>query len=178
MKDFKEISLETTYKWTFLCPECSNKSFSCGHLLVGTKFGAWYCDHCGSGWFGCRVSERRVELQRSTSVKINTWDVLHLYNNPEIKIIVDGMSFQEVGKPVDVSGKDYFYREHTCPWNYLRFNIRDGDDTDPHGIFLWERSYRAPKDFDEFVSGDRWDYIELGTVELLGVSDELEETEV
>ena len=176
--NIKQVIANCAPDGKFMCPDCGQHVFSCGHLNLGTHFGAWYCDQCGSGWNGVRTSQSHVDLKRHASVKINTWDVLYLYNNPEIKIIVDGMTFQEVGELVDVSGKDYYYREHTCPWNYLRFNIRDGDDTDPHGIFLWERSYRAPKDFDEPANIDRWDYIESGEAELLGVSNELEETEV
>jgi hypothetical protein len=41
----------------------------------------------------------------------------------------------------------YFYKHHTCPWNYLQVPIKEGDDADPHGLFVHQETILKPKGY-------------------------------
>lgn len=138
---------------TFKCQECGETEKSYAHLFVGQRFGPWYCDNCGLGVYGV-VLEDGVELKKVKDRKVNTLVLLKLnVPNTDIHIVVRGMDFSEDGTVdySDDSSTEYYYNEHTCPWNYLRLPIKDGDDTDPHGLFVFQEKVLMPKGYDDHL---------------------------
>jgi len=84
---------------------------------------------------------------------IDTLDLLQM--NTEITgenkvyIMVKGVCRCDEKGNLDTSGQAYFFEDHTCPWNYLRFPIRVNGDNDCHGIFQWVASIPLPDDYDD-----------------------------
>lgn len=87
----------------------------------------------------------------------NTWmiDTLDLLQMDEsitgknkVYIMVEGVCRCDKDGNLDTSGQPYFFEEHTCPWNYLRFPISVNGDPDPHGIFRWVASIPLPDDYE------------------------------
>jgi hypothetical protein len=71
-----------------------------------------------------------------------------------VHIIVEALGFQK-DNVIDLD-KSYYFNEHTCPWNYLRFNIRHGDDMDPHGIFQFVDAIIAPAGWKDLDAEDQF----------------------
>lgn len=84
---------------------------------------------------------------------IDTLDLLQM--NPDITgknkiyIMVRGVCRCDEKGNLDTSNQAYFFNEHTCPWNYLRFPIRVNGDNDYHGVFQWVASIPLPDDYDD-----------------------------
>ena len=77
-----------------------------------------------------------------------------------VHIVVEGMIFYpRNSKPIiNQEHESYFYNEHTCPWNYLRVSIKDGDETDPHGIFRHQETVIMPDWYEGDLSGvEKWE---------------------
>lgn len=165
MKAVTAIKTEMTK--LFACPDCGSMEHSYGHLSAGDNFGPWYCDKCGCSASGV-VSEDGVDIERGKDRKARTLVLLRLNgsstNTDAIHIVVEGMVFYpEGGRPViDLARDEYFYNEHTCPWNYLRLPIKKGDDCDPHGLFVHQETVLAPEEYcgdldtDGFPSVENW----------------------
>lgn len=142
------------------CPDCNNNVSGYGHLRVGEHFGPWYCDHCGAGWDGVKTN-LTVNIKRSDKIKVNTLVVLAFVNDPAFKIIVKGMVIMpKDGDILDHINDGYYYNEHTCPWNYLRLPVKLDDDTDPHGLFQWVKTVRAPADLPDDNEELWWDIVD------------------
>lgn len=149
----------------FPCPECGSREHSCAHLGSGTSFGPWYCDQCGCGVRGV-VTEYGADIEIHSDRKAKTLVLLRLnvdtVQEKPIHIVVEGMVFYpHGGKPaIDQDSNRYFYNEHTCPWNYLRVPVKQGDDTDPHGLFVFQEAVLTPDGYDGHL-GDIEEWIEL-----------------
>lgn len=147
--------IKTVVKKYFVCPKCGKHEFSYGHLSESSSFGPWYCDHCGQGWLG-KVTETGVDI---VEYKHSVQRILCLLKfAPELS---------DTSNPVHIIipsrtacdgdlDKSYYFDEHTCPWNYLRFNIRHGADTDPHGIFEFVESVPAPDGWQDLSSEEQF----------------------
>lgn len=141
----------------FKCPECSQTEQSYAHLKEGQQFGPWYCDKCGYGVF-VTVLDGDVDLRKAKDRKVNTLVLLKL-NVPDtdIHIVVRGMDFSEVGSIEGDDHTEYYYNEHTCPWNYLGLPIKEGEDTDPHGLFVFQEKVLMPEGYDDTLGDiDEW----------------------
>lgn len=157
-------SVITTIKKVFACPDCGSAEHEYEHLQLGYSFGPWYCDTCGCGVSGKVLSDGEIEIQKSSDRKANTLVLLRL-NVPgteeaPIHIVVTSMVFYPDGAipSIDNHREEYFYEEHTCPWNYLRLPIKQGDDTDPHGVFVHQETILMPDGYDDRIDGeiDAW----------------------
>lgn len=140
----------------FACPECGSVEHSYGHLKAGQTFGPWYCDKCGTSVNG-EVTADGVKTKLGEDVKFNTLVLLRLdvpgTEAEPVHIVVRGMGFHKRGEQPSIEpGRDeYFYNEHTCPWNYLRLPIKCGDDTDPHGLFVHQETILMPEWYDDHL---------------------------
>ncbi len=142
------------------CPECGDSAHSWGHLKVGGSFGPWYCDACGFGIKGT-VTEDGADIEGVEGRKMNTLVLLRLYeplkNGNAVHIVVEGMTFVKAGQHPDFSNDGYHYNEYTCPWNYLRLPLKDGEDCDPHGVFVHQETILMPDGYDSPIDGlDEW----------------------
>lgn len=151
------IGITTFTKEVFDCPNCGSPEFSHGHLKPGMSFGPWYCDGCGCAVRG-KAQEDGVDIERTGEWKAKTLVLLRLdvptQQDKQIHIVVQGMLFYKDGQNPEgllfkQQGLDaYFYDEHTCPWNYLRVPIKEGDNTDPHGLFVHQETILMPEGYD------------------------------
>lgn len=141
----------------FVCPECNTPhSSTFDHIKTGGTFGPWYCDTCGSSVFG-RVTKDGVELARGNDKKAKTLVLLRLNieTDKPVHVIVKGMLFygydETPGSKLQdqQSHDEYFYNEHTCPWNWIRKPIKVGDDCDPHGVFVHQETILMPEEFED-----------------------------
>lgn len=146
----------------FACPDCGSLEHSCDHLQVGQSFGPWFCDKCGCSVKGVVTSDG-ADIDRGTKRKANALVLLRLdatgLDAKPIHIVVSGMTFHEEGEPAIFgdSGMRYFYDEGTCPWNYLRFPIKEGNDADPHGLFVFQEAVPMPEGYDGSLDDiDQW----------------------
>lgn len=141
-----------TTKKLFACPECGSLEHSYGHLTVGDSFGPWYCDSCGCSVLG-RVTADSVDIERGKNRMAHALVLLRLdaVGASHIHIVVRGLALHEDGQePVfGDSGMRYYYNQRTCPWNYLRLPIKEGEDTDPHGLFVFQEAVPMPEDYDD-----------------------------
>lgn len=142
------------------CPECGADAHSWGERAVGSSFGPWYCDDCGFGIKGV-ATEDGADIEEAGGRKLNTLVLLRLYeplkNGNSVHIVVEGMTFVKPGQDPDFSNDEYFYNEHTCPWNYLRLPLKDGEDCDPHGVFVHQETILMPDGYDSSIDGlDEW----------------------
>lgn len=84
---------------------------------------------------------------------IDTLDLLQMSSSitreNKVYIMVRGVCRCDEKGNLDTSNQAYFFNEHTCPWNYLRFPIRVNGDNDCHGIFEWVASIPLPDDYDD-----------------------------
>ena len=153
-------TIKETHKKYICCPECGEPTSTYNHLNPGSTFGPWYCGECGCGFHGTILDGGAVEITLASDRKYNTLVLLRLDAAVEkpICIVVEGMKFAPTGTPpeyvlADVAENDgYFYNEHTCPWNYLRIPIMEGENTDPHGIFVHQETVMKPTDYDGHIS--------------------------
>jgi len=143
--DMAEIQPVYETKRYSVCPWCNSKGSPVDHLIDGKFDTTWYCDRCGESyalkfdhgrmWIG-KVPGRRSEK------------TLVLLRHGSIGLIVEGLKHSE---DPTCSGNAYFYNEHTCPTNYLKYVKRVIDlktgDTDPHGIF----QYVCTRPYDERI---------------------------
>lgn len=67
----------------------------------------------------------------------------------DVYIMVRGVDRCDKKGVIDSSNSDYFYNNHTCPWNYLRIPIMVNGDSDHHGVFRWVASIPLPDDYDD-----------------------------
>lgn len=146
----------TITKLVFACPDCGSPEHSYDHFKKPTKFGPWYCDQCGASVIGEYLADGTIEIERHTKRMAQTLELLRL-DVAELKpvhIVVKGMVFyQEGGAPViNVENKEYYYNQHTCPWNYLRLPIKEGDNTDPHGLFVHQETILMPKGYTNSIN--------------------------
>ncbi len=155
-------SVEVKTRQLFECPACGSPEHSYGHLSVGTSFGPWYCDKCGCGVTGA-VTAEGVDIKLHTDCLARALVLLRLdvpgIDEKPINIVVKGMTFHEVGEQPGFGNEhmEYFYNEHTCPWNYLRLPIKEGDETDPHGLFVFQEAVLMPADYENHLGGiDEW----------------------
>ena len=87
----------------------------------------------------------------------------------DVYIVVKGSCPCDENGNLDVSGKAYFYELHTCPYNYLRFNIRlNNDNDDPHGIFQWVESVKRPENFEDMEDHELFDLFKKTKNNLIG----------
>lgn len=114
---------------------CGNYTFDPGHCTG--SWGPWYCGKCGIAVRGKLVGDTHEHEFDANRRKITTWDLLrlNLKTGTPVHICVDGFQITRDGT-FDPLRNSYWYDEHTCPWNYLRFFIVEGDNPDPHGIFF------------------------------------------
>lgn len=90
---------------------------------------------------------------------LNTWmiEVLVLLkmdiSSKDVFIIVEGVCPCTEGGTLKTEGQEYFYSEHTCPYNYLGFPMMVNGDNDDHGIFKWVASIVKPEDYDPAMDG-------------------------
>lgn len=155
-----KAEITTVSKRMINCPECGSPEFSFDHLGVGSLFGPWYCDECGCGIRG-EVISGGAEITIHSDRKAKTLVLLRLDKevSPPVHIVVEGMIFYPAnGKPeINKESKAFFYNEHTCPWNYLGVRIKEGDDTDPHGIFAFQEAVLMPDSYDGDLHGiEEW----------------------
>lgn len=145
-------------KGEFKCPECNKMfGFNTNHLKTGDKFGTWYCQHCGVGVRGT-IYEVGLNIEvDKTDRLVKTLVLLRLdIMTPQtVHIVVPGMMFvkegQSVEQELEIRNKKhdpYYYDQHTCPSNYLKFPIKEGDNVDPHGLFVHQETILMPEDYD------------------------------
>ena len=151
----------TTQK-LFACPECGSLEHSCDHLKAGQSFGPWYCDKCGCSILGT-VTESGADIRIHKDRKANSLVLLRLNvpgtEDKPVHIVVKGFAFHKKGETpeFDGDGTRYFYDEGTCPWNYLRLPIKEGDDIDPHGLFVFEDAVAMPDGYEDSLDGiEQW----------------------
>lgn len=156
------------FEKVFVCPDCKltwHSSYS--HVKPGETWGPWYCRHCGCGVRG-KVTEEGTDIEVVDDKKTKTLVLLRLDEDvtPPIHLLIEG--FVHCPRGVDpkdyieseeyISHMRYYYNEGTCPWNYLRLPIRQGEDTDPHGIFTYQETVLWPEGLTE-IDGhgeDQW----------------------
>ena len=151
----------------YKCPNCGDFSKSLTHIEVGQSFGPWYCDDCGRGYYGKRITHTEVDLKSCAGKLIKT--LVLLRNDDELDLarfessdldltgykpvfaIVEGIHvIDNDSKELDFSGDQYFYDEHSCPTNFMRIEcFIQGDDADPHGIWRWVETVAKPDDYEE-----------------------------
>lgn len=73
----------------------------------------------------------------------------------EVYIIVKDYLYYHNGEYSTDEDLEYFYNEHTCPSNYLRFPIIVDGDTDCHGIFKFIEAVPRPSDWSDHGSKER-----------------------
>ncbi|MDU7377877.1 MAG: hypothetical protein E7L09_05825 [Enterobacteriaceae bacterium] len=156
-----KAEITTLSEQFFHCPECDSPEFSFDHLSTGSSFGPWYCDKCGCGIVG-EIILGGVEIHIHSDRKAKTLVLLKLDKEIDtpVHIVVEGMIFYpRNSKPIiNQEHESYFYNEHTCPWNYLRVSIKDGDETDPHGIFRHQETVIMPDWYEGDLSGvEKWE---------------------
>lgn len=151
-----KATIITETKQSFLCPKC-NVQWKCGfdHISRSITFGPWYCHHCGHGVYG-RVTDDDLQLEESGDHRHKTLVLLRLDIEiaEPIHIVINGGMICKEGADLTAElaelqrHNEFLYAEHTCPWNYLRVRIKEGDDCDPHGIFVHQETVLAPPDVD------------------------------
>lgn len=91
--------------------------------------------------------------RHANSLMIETLNLLvmakELTGANDVYIMVRGACSCDENGILDTSNKEYFYSEHTCPWNFLGFPIMVNGDSDFHGVFKWVASIPLPDDYDD-----------------------------
>lgn len=150
------VVTQRVMKKSWLCPDCGEPSSDYTHIKEGGRFGTWYCDGCGAGFYGT-IERGRPVLLRDKSKKIDT---LVLLRKDDLFLVVKGMRFVGHGKDETIGANDqYFYEQHTCPTNYLKdvVAVIQGDSADPHGLFeYWNTVDAAGVDDCESDSVEYW----------------------
>lgn len=146
-----KAAIHTKTTRMFECPDCGTLTYSYEHFNgVPTTFGPWYCESCGCSVRGELLADGTIDLERHIDRKADTLVLLRLdvpgTEDKPVHIVVKGMVFYPDGGEPDVRSKNdvYFYNEHTCPWNYLGLPIKEGDNTDPHGLFVHQETILMP----------------------------------
>lgn len=152
-------------KKVFACPECQSPEHSYGHLKTGSFFGPWYCNNCGASVTGT-INANDVDIERHSDRKARTLVLLRLdvpgTEAKPVHIIVEGMAFYPDGSQPNAQEAqergEYFYNQHTCPWNYLRLPIKEGESVDPHGLFVHQETILMPDGYDGMLidSIEQW----------------------
>lgn len=152
-------------KHSFICPNCGEEHGSTiDHLVVGQAVWRWSCDHCYRGISLCRGE--LLDYVTCTLTNHYTFPTLVLLrmNLPTphpVHIVVKGICHIEVAEhdhrdpkvifaeylSNNPKANEYYYNEHTCPWNYLDFPIKYGIDTDPHGLFVHQETIAMPEGY-------------------------------
>lgn len=95
---------------------------------------------------------------------IDTADLLKMDDSVtggnNVHIVVKGICVSNEKGEVISDGQEYFFEDHTCPWNFLRFSIKVNGDSDPHGIFRWVSSVPLPDNFDDMESSEQFNLFE------------------
>jgi len=142
----------------FGCPDCGSQEHTSQHLKAGDSFGPWYCDICGCGIRGVADGNGGADIEETKTRTRKTLSLLRLRieDGEPVHIIVEGLVFYDgASDPViDQDKKRYFYEEHTCPSNFLGCLIKEGADTDPHGLFEHQETVFMPEDYDSSYIGD------------------------
>jgi predicted RNA-binding Zn-ribbon protein involved in translation (DUF1610 family) len=151
----------------YKCPNCGEFSSSLTHIEVGQTFGPWYCSDCGRGYVGKRITHTEVDLNTYLRQCIKTLVLLrnddgldltmleaHSVEVAEYKpvfVIVEGIHVIDNDKEeLRFDGDQYFYEEHSCPTNFMKVEcFIQGDDADPHGIWLWVETIVKPNDYEQ-----------------------------
>ncbi len=132
--------MNTVVKTTthIVCPSCNQPDKSVDHLKGQRVDTMWYCDHCGKRYEFTVLPDLTVKELKATGEYLEK--AIVLLRNGSVGLVVEGMTFHCPGKRDDHS-HDYFYNEHTCPTNYMRYVCAvvdlEAKDTDPHGIFQY-----------------------------------------
>ena len=151
---------------TFICPNCGEPHGSTiDHLSVGSKTGSWYCSNCHRGvCLSVCEGGKTVECSLGQDYLAKTLVLLRLdvSTHKPIHIVVQGQLFYKFDASVqdarekallvaldecNTSINPYFYNHHTCPCNYLQVPIKEGDNADPHGLFVHQETVLAPKGY-------------------------------
>lgn len=146
-----------------VCPHCGTPGSTVDHLKEGQSFGPWYCDSCNKSYTG-EIVGGGVVLEKHESVKTPLVVLLKMGNarDKDVFILVNGMTFDDPTNKQDVAeGLEYFYNEHTCPWNYLNVPIREGWDSDPHGLFVYVDHIIKPSGFDDLDFHEQFELFEM-----------------
>lgn len=145
------------------CPSCGYEhAFSVGHIgelkgftaedNITKRVGPWSCEECGSRYKIETKLDGNYTLTKAPddSRFVPVWVLLRLYREVDFKpvyVIAEERAFIDAAG-VFTGNRDYFYNEHTCPWNWLRKTIIHGDDADPHGLFVHQETIRRPTEDD------------------------------
>ena len=112
------------------CGEYSFKYHPDSHR--GSTSFRWVCDECRAEMSLVFSDGGQSVEQTPTGRRCErTVALLAMRNNPRFMLIRKGLAWDG-----DLSSKQFFYEEHTCPSNLLKSEeiIADGE-VDPHGIF-------------------------------------------
>lgn len=120
-----------------VCPSCKMPDKTVDHLKGQRLETMWYCDQCGKRYSFTVLPNLTVEDLKATGEHIEK--ALVLLRQGKVGLVVEGMIFHSHSSKEDSHGHQFFYDEHTCPINFMRY-VRAVVDlgsksVDPHGIF-------------------------------------------
>lgn len=114
------------------CSSCGEYVFEYNEVSHTEMTYKWACNNCGIE-MGLRFSDGGQQVEQTPTGKRceRTLALLRMRNNPAFMFIYNGVAWDG-----DLSNREYFYEEHTCPTNLMRcVEIIAAGESDPHGIF-------------------------------------------
>lgn len=148
----------------FVSPCCGEKVQRIDHIKIGETSTDINCRGCGTSYDIKRLSDTAFEHSPGDSpTKYYRSLTLLRSRYPNIKgsysYIVIASNQHEARhseQPHDLNeGKEYYYGDHTCPWNWLDKPIMEDGNEDPHGIYVHQETVAWPKP--EVVEGFEFD---------------------
>lgn len=176
---FQTVKEVSTKKNHVICPRCKEADGVIDHLMAtkGVREYTWYCDNesCGCKYRFSLLDGKVLSVEDLGLSKHAPFVILST-NNSELEqavyIVVKGnlidipVGTKDPLTNEEMNNKEYFYRQHTCPTNFVRTElVMQNLDTDPHGAFhfvdaimpetLLEK-YGAATDYDD-PEKEGWD---------------------
>lgn len=149
--------IETTH--CVVCPWCNGQSHhGINHLYqtMPTSFGPWHCGECGKAFRGSVQGIGNVKVERDPDACVfkPTFALLKLNakDGPVFFVIQNQTPFQKDDTDEELqSHSSYYFEEHSCPTNWLRYCLAviKGKDQDPHGFLEFVRAIEQPVDYSD-----------------------------